>query len=257
MADFIETQEESTTEEGVGLDTSLDTGDTTPQDPPAPAPNELDWRALYAQSIRERQERDAELAQLRAQLTQPKPEAAPREEDITDADIERLGTTGVIKEIVARTLRKELQSSLGDVGEISRDFKRNKMVEQSEQAFFNQFPHLAQFRETLAPTIRGQLQNASQIDPSTYATQAFATIGYYTAMNAAQPQQNTPAPTNVPRQNIPPSRTNGAPTPASRSLPRLSELERTGMKKIGLDPNKREHVEEFLALVNNDEGITV
>lgn len=239
------------------LDEQVDSGDITTQVPETPpASNELDWKLLYAQSVRERQERENELQQLRQQLTAPK-QAAPQEEEITDADIERYGTTGVIKKIVAQTLRSELQNSLGDVREVSQDFKKNKQIASAENAFFSQFPHLAQYRDTLSSTIRGQLTNFQSVDPNTYATQAFATIGYYTAMNAAQPAQTTNAPVNTPTPKpMTPTRTNGSPAP-TRTAPRLNELERTGMKRIGLDPNKPEDVQEFLRMVNNDEGVTV
>jgi hypothetical protein len=247
-----QTQEtELSTENSVQhIDESENSGDSSPQNPPAPTPD-LDWKLLYAQSIRERQERDAELSALRAQLNAPKPQ---QEEEVTDADVERLGTTGVIKKIVAQTLRNELSNSLGDIREISSDFKKNKQIAQSEETFFSQFPHLAQYREVLSNTIRGQLNNYQQVDPSIYATQAFATIGYYTAMNAATPPAQPTPQTSQPRQ-IPPTRGN-PPVPA-KAQPRLTELERAGMKRIGLDPNKSDDVAEFMRLVNNDEGISV
>lgn len=207
---------------------------------------DLDWRALYAQSVRERQMREAELEQLRQQQYQPKEDLS-----VSDADIEKLGTV----ETIGRIVRKQLQETLGDVGEISRDFKRQKQMDTAESQFFQQFPHLAQYREVLSGTIRGQLQNAPNVDPAAYATQAFATIGYYTAMNAAnppaQPVTNTP-----PRQAPPQTRTNGAPIP-TRNAPKLSELERTAMRKAGYDPNKAADIDSFFAIVNNDEGITV
>lgn len=243
--------------EGQHLDEQVDGGDTSPQTPePQPTSNELDWKLLYAQSVRERQERENELAQLRQQLTAPKP-SAPQEEEITDADIERYGTTGVIKKIVAQTLRNELSNSLGDIREISGDFKKNKQIASAEEAFFSQFPHLAQYRDTLSKTIRGNLNNFQSVDSNIYATQAFATIGYYTAMNAANPNPATPPVNNAATPKpMAPTRNNGAPTP-TRQAPRLSELERTGMKRIGLDPNKAEDVQEFLRIINNDEGVTV
>ena len=111
-----------------------------------------------------------------------------------------------------------------------------------------------QYRDVLSSTIRGQLQNAPQVDPGTFAQQAFATIGYYTAMNAATPAQ-APVTQTPPRQAAP-VRTNGTPAP-SRNVPKLSELERTAMRRAGFDPNKREDVDSFFAIVNNDEGITV
>lgn len=227
--------------------TQLDNNQVTPQvQPQAP---EIDYRALYAQSVRERQQREQELEMLRQQqLAQSQ---ARENLDVTDADIEKLGTV----ETISRIVRKQLQDSLADVGEVSRDFKRQKQLDQAEMSFYQQFPHLAQYREVLSSTIRGQLQNSPYVDPNTFATQAFATIGYYTAMNAANPQVNTQV-AQPPRQN-PPTRTNGAPTPTSRTAPKLSELERTAIRKAGYDPNKREDVDAFFAIVNNDEGISV
>jgi hypothetical protein len=207
---------------------------------------DLDWRALYAQSVRERQMREAELEQFRQQQYQPKEDLS-----VSDADIEKLGTV----ETIGRIVRKQLQDTLGDVGEISRDFKRQKQMDSAELQFFQQFPHLAQYRDVLAGTIRGQLQNASSVDAGTYATQAFATIGYYTAMNAANPPAQ-PVNTTPPRQAPPQTRMNGTPIP-TRNAPKLSELERTAMRKAGYDPNKAADIDSFFAIVNNDEGITV
>ena len=249
--------DDSSADSGTHLDSDTPTGDITPQSPEAPTanPNELDWRALYAQSVRDRQEREAELAALRAQQNTPAPQ--PQDESITDEDIQKYGTVGTIERVVAKVLRKELQGSLGDVGEISRDFKRNKQLDSAEASFYSQYPHLSQYRETLSPTIRGQLQNAPNVDPMVYAQQAFATIGYYTAMNAA----NNPTPSRPVANNTPtptpsvPNRVNGSPA-APKTNVRLSELERTGMRRMGLDPNKREDVDSFMDMVNNDGGIT-
>ena len=227
---------------------STDQVDSQSQVPQQPQVPDIDYRALYAQSVRERQQREMELEAIRQQQYQ-----APKENlDVTDADIEKLGTV----ETISRIVRKQLQDSLADVGEISRDFKRQKQMDNAEASFYQQFPHLAQYRDVLSSTIRGQLQNAPQVDPATFATQAFATIGYYTAMNAATPAQ---APVNnaPPPRQTPQSRTNGAPIPTSRTAPKLSELERTAMRRAGFDPNKREDVDSFFAIVNNDEGITV
>ena len=253
-----ESTEEVTTEENVvDLDNQVDNSDTSTQEPESPAAAEPDWRAFYAQSVRERQSNETELQNLRNQLAQQPKAPMQQEEDITDADIERYGTTGVIKKIVGQTLRAELSNSLGDISEISRDFKRGKQLDQSENSFFNQYPHLQPYREALGSTIRGQLQNAQNVDPNAYQTQAFATIGYYTAMNAANQQQQQPMNSvTPPRQNIPPNRTAGTPAPA-RSAVKLAEIERVGMRKMGMDPNKKEDVDEFLAMVNNDGGITL
>lgn len=236
-------------------DAPLDNSEQTPQvesqsQPQQPSVPDIDYRALYAQSVRERQQREAELEMLRQQQM-----SVPRENlDVTDADIEKLGTV----ETISRIVRKQLQDSLADVGEISRDFKRQKQLDHAEISFYQQFPHLVQYRDVLSSTIRGQLQNSPQVDPATFATQAFATIGYYTAMNAANPsQQQAPVNNSAPPRQTPPTRTNGAPAPTSRNVPKLSELERTAMRKAGFDPNKREDVDAFFEIVNNDEGITV
>jgi hypothetical protein len=230
---------------GTHIDESVATDQVSQQNPQGQP--DLDWRSLYAQSVRERQMREAELETLRQQAM-----ARPQEDlSVTDADIEKLGTV----ETIGRIVRKQLQETLGDVGEISRDFKKQKQLESAEVQFFQQFPHLAQYRDVLSGTIRGQLQASPSVDASTYATQAFATIGYYTAMNAATPPQQQ---TNTvpPRQATPTSRINGAPSPV-RSAPKLSELERTAMRRAGYDPNKATDVDAFFTIVNNDEGISV
>jgi hypothetical protein len=223
------------------------------QTPSQSAQSDIDFRALYAQSVRERQQREAELANLQQQYQQQLQQRQQQTNlDVSDSDIEKLGTV----ETISRVIRKQLNETLGDVHEISRDFKRQKQLDQAESAFYQQFPHLSQYRDVLSSTIRGQLQNAHSVDPGTFATQAFATIGYYTAMNAAAPAPSAPVNTPPSRQAPPPSRTNGAPQ-QTRNAPRLSELERTAMRRAGYDPNKREDVDSFFAIVNNDEGITV
>ena len=233
------------TNSGTHIDESV-ANDQVSQQSPQGQPD-LDWRSLYAQSVRERQMREAELDSLRQQAM-----ARPQEDlSVTDADIEKLGTV----ETIGRIVRKQLQETLGDVGEISRDFKKQKQLDSAEVQFFQQFPHLSQYRDVLSGTIRGQLQTSPSVDASAYATQAFATIGYYTAMNAAsQPQQQNN--TMPPRQATPTSRINGAPAPV-RSTPKLSELERTAMRRAGYDPSKATDIDAFFTIVNNDEGITV
>lgn len=240
-----EVQATPETDQSAHIDDSVDSTQIQQQNPPVQP--DLDWRSLYAQSVRERQQREAELEQLRQQYTRPQEDLS-----VSDADIEKLGTV----ETIGRIVRKQLQDTLGDIGEISRDFKKQKQVDTAEAQFFQQFPHLAQYRDVLSNTIRGQLQTAPNVDANTYATQAFATIGYYTAMNAANPPQQTQVNSAPPRQAPPTSRTNGAPTPV-RSIPKLSELERTAMRKAGYDPNKATDVDAFFAIVNNDEGISV
>lgn len=237
----LDSQEQQNTH----IDDSVAT-EQIPQQIPQAQPD-LDWRALYAQSVRERQMREAELEQLRQMQTQPREDLS-----VTDADIEKLGTV----ETIGRIVRKQLTETLGDVNEISRDFKRQKQMDAAEGQFFQQFPHLYQYRDVLASTIRGQLQSAPSVDVNTYATQAFATIGYYTAMNAANPPAQQPVNNTPPRQAPPQSRTNGTPL-GTKTAPRLSEMERTAMRKAGYDPNKASDVNDFFAIVNNDEGITV
>jgi hypothetical protein len=240
-----ETTEAYQTDSGTHIDESVAADQVSQQNPQAQP--DLDFRSLYAQSVRERQMREAELESLRQQMM-----ARPQEDlSVTDADIEKLGTV----ETIGRIVRKQLQETLGDVGEISRDFKKQKQLDSAESQFFQQFPHLAQYRDVLSGTIRGQLQNSNSVDAGSYATQAFATIGYYTAMNAAAPvqQQNNTVP---PRQAPPTSRTNGAPNPV-RSAPKLSELERSAMRKAGYDPNKATDIDAFFTIVNNEDGITV
>lgn len=249
-ADVQDQQQDDVQDQSAHIDNSAP--DT--QTPSQPVQPDIDFRALYAQSVRERQQREAELAALQQQLQQRQLQQQQYSElDVSDADIEKLGTV----ETISRVVRKQLNDTLGDVHEISRDFKRQKQMDQAEASFYQQFPHLAQYRDVLSSTIRGQLQNANHVDPSTFATQAFATIGYYTAMNAVNPPASqTSVPSQPSRQAPPPSRTNGAPQ-QTRTTPRLSELERTAMRKAGYDPNKREDIDSFFAIVNNDEGITV
>lgn len=237
---------------------SLDTptGDTIVEDSHAPAPApvapQIDFAALYRESLQERNRLAAEAEALRAARNAPQPE-----EELTDADIEKYGTTGTIKKIVASTLRTELQQSLGDIGMLSAEWKRGKQIETAEQQFFQQFPQIANVRNELSAIVRQALQNAPNVDANTYSQAALSAIGLYNIQQMTQ-QANTPAaPSNVPapsRPSAPAPRTNGSPAPTA---PRLTELERKAMRTAGFDPNKREDYDKFMAIVNNEDGVTV
>ena len=226
----------------------------TPATPAAPTVPSVDFAALYRESLAERQRLAQEAEQYRNQLQQRN---APPEEEITDADIERYGTTGTIRKIVENTIAKQLREQLADIGEISQDFKRNKQLANAENHFFQQFPELQGVRDGVSSVVRQALQNAPSIDPTTYSQTALAAIGLYNIQNmrnqTAQP--SAPAPASVPSPSVPASR-GKSPVPAAPSI-RLSELERSAMRKYGYDPNKADDVEKFMAIVNNTEGVTV
>lgn len=225
------------------------TQETVTQPPAAP---QIDFAALYRESVRERQQRDEELAQLRAQLTQRN---APQEEELTDNDIERLGTVGTINKVVENQLRKHLSEQFGPITEMSREFKRNKQIAEAENQFFQQFPQAQSAREALSSVVRQTLANATNVDATTYTQAALAAVGLYTFNNMnSQPAAAPAAPT---RTSAPAPRVNGNPAAPAATTRRLTELERTAIRNYGLDPNKRADVDSFFAIVENDEGVTV
>jgi hypothetical protein len=210
---------------------------------------------LYRESLAERRQRDEELAQLRAQLSQRN---AQQEEELTDNDIERLGTVGTINKVVENQLRKHLSEQFGPITEMSREFKRNKQIAEAENQFFQQFPQAASAREALSGVVRQTLANAPNVDANTYTQAALAAVGLYTFNNmnnqppAAPPQNAAPSRTSAPAPRV-----NGNPSAPAATGRRLTELERTAIRNFGLDPNKRADVDSFFAIVENDEGVTV
>ena len=236
---------------GDTLDTPSGEVNTPEVTPSAPAAPQIDFAALYRESLNERNRLQAEADSYRNARN------APQEEEITDEHLEKYGTTGTIKKIVAQTIRAELQGSLGDIGQISQDYKRGKQFESAEGAFFAQNPHLVTYRDALSQSVRQTLANAPNVDPQRYMEVAYATIGMYQANAMAQQiqtggQQQNNAPT---RASSPAPRVGGA--PVNNSAPRLTELERRAMRNAGFDPNKRDDYDNFMKIVNNEEGITV
>ena len=231
------------------IDTQQETVNVEPQNT-APA---FDMGALYRDSLAERRRLEAEIEALRqAQQRTPQHE----EIEVTDEFFEKHGTAKGVKTIVESVIAKQLRESLGDIGELSQDFKRTKQINSAEEKFFQEFPQLISYRDQLAPTVRQFVSNAPNVDVNTYRQVALSAIGALTVQNLTQ-QNNAPAPTN---SNVAPTST---PTPRTASAPvrtpvrRLSELERTAMRNSGYDPNKREDIDAFFAIVENDEGVTV
>jgi hypothetical protein len=221
--------------------------------PPQNAAPEIDYRALYLDRIRQQGALEAQLAQLQQQAPAPQ---TPRE-TLTDADIEKYGTV----ETLRRLMKEELSQSLADVGEISQEFKRNKQIDMAEQQFFASMPHYAQFRDSIASTVRPALQNRKSVDANTYREVFYLALGQLAEQQMLsgnqQQQPSTPQePVTAPRQTPPVGRTQGTPVRQS-TLPKLSELERTAIRRAGYDPNKAEDIKAFFADIDNDEGITV
>jgi hypothetical protein len=227
---------------------------TVQEVPAAPVAPAIDWTAMYRESLAERRRMEQELEELRQQRNAP---TSTPEEDITDDYFEKHGTAKGVHAVVKKTVAELLRESLGEVGEISQDYKRNKQLSTAEEKFYQSYPQLAGYREQLSPNVRQLLSNAPSIDPATYERTTLAAIGYLTINNLAA-QNNTP---QTPTSNAPsvPS----APTPRSAGTPvrtptrRLTELERSAMKRAGFDPNDGKSIQEFFAIVENDEGVTV
>jgi hypothetical protein len=220
----------------------------TPTQPSAPS---IDFAALYRESLAERRRMEEEIASIRNQQN------APKEEPLTDADIERYGTVGTIERVIENKLRQHLSEQFGPITELSKEFKRNKQIESAEAQFFQQFPQLEAVRGNLTQIVRQAVSNVPNVDGNTYGQAALAAIGLYNINQMTQQQQNAPVQNNTPsRTSAPAPRVNGAPTPSTPTR-RLSELERTAMKQAGFDPNKRDDIDKFFAIVENDEGITL
>ena len=210
-----------------------------PATPPAPT---IDALALYRESLAERQRLQQELETLRRQ------QAAPATPDpVSDQDIERLGQT----EYPRRVMRQELSATVSpEIHEMARTVKRDKELQSAEQQFFAANPHLAAYKDQLAAPVRQFYQNATSVDPTDYAMRAYAAVGYL----ATQAQLQTPsALVETPRST--PAGRQGAPPAPTSSTRRLTELERSAMRKYGYDPAKADDVKKFFAIVEDDNGV--
>jgi hypothetical protein len=224
------------------------TQESTPSTPAAP---QIDFAALYRESLAERRAMQERLEAIERQRT------TPQEEELTDNDIERLGTVGTINKVVENQLRKHLSEQFGPITEMSREFKRNKQIAEAENAFFQQFPQASGAREALAQVVRQTLSNAPNVDANTYTQAALAAVGLYTFNNMNNQPPAAPTNTSPQRTSAPAPRVNGNPSAPAATGRRLTELERAAIRNYGLDPNKRADVDSFFAIVENDEGVTV
>lgn len=249
--EMLDDEPNNESQEGTDPIDSQESGSNIEPQTPTPTAPSIDWAAMYRESLADRRRMEAEIEEIR------KAQSVPRQEDvdITDEYFEKHGTAKGVAAIVETKVAKLLQQTLGDVGEISQDFKRNKQLSVAEDNFYRSYPQLAGYREQLAPNIRQFLANAPNVDPRTYEQTTLAAIGAMTISNLGQ----TPAPTPTPSQapSVP-----SAPTPRGGQqvrtpVRRLTEIERTAMRRAGFDPNKAESINEFFAIVENDEGVSV
>lgn len=231
---------------------STETQENSPLDNQAAAPqtSDIDWRKLYNDAIQQNRIAEERFNQMQQQLNNVQKQQQS-EPELTDADIERFGTVPTIKKIVAKTIREELGETLGDLRTINSDYKRGQVLQQTESNFFAQNPLLAAHKDVLSTNVRNLIQQTNA-DPSMYPMLAYAAYGQLQASGVLQP--STPAPVSAPRSGPPAS--NGRP-PAANPLPRLSELERRGMRMAKLNPDDRKDVETYLAMVNAEDGITM
>ena len=232
---------------------STETQENSPLDNQAAAPqtSDIDWRKLYNDAIQQNRIAEERFNQMQQQLNsvQKQQQAEP---ELTDADIERFGTVPTIKKIVAKTIREELGETLGDLRTINSDYKRGQMLQSAEAQFFSQNPQLAAHKDVLSTNVRGLIQQTNA-DPSMYPVLAYAAYGQLQASGALQSTTQTTV-TATPRSGPPVS--NGRP-PAANPAPRLSELERRGMRMVGLNPDDRKDIETYQAMVNADDGISM
>lgn len=249
--DQVETNDTTLDAPSDPIDTSAEQSNIQ-EVPAAPTVPAIDWATMYRESLRERQRMEEEVEALRQQRNAPAPQ---QDEDITDDYFEKHGTAKGVKSIVESTVSKLLRETLGDVGEISQEFKRNKQLTIAEERFYQSYPQLAGYREQLSPNVRQLFSNAPTVDPKEYERTALATIGYLTINNLAQ-QNNAPQPTSAPSVPSAPTPRNAG-TPVRTPTRRITEFERMAMKKNGFDPNDPKSIQEFFAIVENDEGVTV
>lgn len=243
----VDLEQEEAPDTTQDIDTTSEGGNIETQNQ-APA---IDFQALYRESLAERRRQEEELERLRGERNKP---AQSQDEDITDDYFEKHGTAKGVAAIVETKVAKLLQQSLGDIGELSQDFKRGKQIASAEEKFYQEFPQLLGWKDQLSSSVRGFLSNAPNVDIGTYRQVALSTIGALTVQNLnAQPQKpNTPQSPSVP--SAPTQRTN---TQTKAPIRKMSEFERSAMKRAGYDPNKREDVDAFWAIVDGEEGVTV
>lgn len=220
---------------------------------PTPQPPTIDFAALYRESLVERRRQEEELERLRNERNAPQ---TPQHQEITDEYFEKHGTAKGVATIVESVLERKLRETLGDVSELSQDFKRGKQLAAAEEKFYQAYPQLAGYREQLAPNIRSVLANAPSIDPRTYEQATLSAIGLLTInnLNAAPPQPQT-QPSNTP--NVPSTPAPRGGVQIRKPVRKLTEFERTAMRQAGFDPNKADSIEEFFRIVEGDEGVTV
>lgn len=257
-------QTEQELEQGQEQETPLD----QPQNQGQPEVS-IDFRPLYSESVRLRNEMEGELNRLRQEVqTLRSPSPTPQTEELTDADIEKYGTTGTIKRIVDSSIREALKGTMGEFSEMSTAWKRGQQIQRAEDLFFNNNPALIPYREQLSQATRAVIQNNPSLDPNSYGMYAYANIGQMVAASSMQQgqqnnasstpsasgQQNTTPVNNPPRTAPVTNRGNPPSTPSTR---RLTELERNAMKMHGYDPTKSEDIKKFFDIVENDEGFTV
>lgn len=253
----MELSDDTTLDQNDGAD-HIDGGDGTPNIEPqntAPAIPQIDYAALYRESVAERRRLEEEADRLRQAQQQPKQQFA--DEEITDEYFEKHGTAKGVKTIVESVIAKQLRESLGDIGELSQDFKRGKQIASAEERFYQEFPQLIGYKDQLSATVRPFLNNAPNVDVNTYRQVALSAIGALTVQNLTQ-QQNAPA--NTQPQATPSVPSAPAPrggTQIRKPVRKLTEFERTAMRKAGFDPNKSESIEEFFKIVEGDDGVTV
>lgn len=252
----LELNDDPTLEQNDGAD-HIDGGDTTPNiesQNPAPVVPQIDYAALYRESVAERRRLEEEADRLR-QAQQQKPQYA--DEEITDEYFEKHGTAKGVKTIVESVIAKQLRESLGDIGELSQDFKRGKQIASAEERFFQEFPQLGALKDPLTTEVRKYLQNAPSVDVNTYRSTALAMIGALTAQNFNPAAAQQTQPQTQPTPSVP-----SAPAPRGgaqirKPVRKLTEFERTAMRQAGFDPNKSESIEEFFRIVEGDDGVTV
>jgi hypothetical protein len=209
----------------------------------------IDYQALYRESLQYNRSIEQKLDSLNSRMDQNAPK--PQERELTDDDLERMGTVPVIKQLIQNTLRKELSESMGDFQQIGQEWKRTKLVENAENQFFRANPQLGQYRDQLAQIVRPSVMNGNNISPESYAQAAYATVGAMFINNSL----NAPASVSTPTPPRSAPVTNGRTPTTPTSAPRISELERRGMRNVGMDPNNASQVKEFLDMVNNDGGV--
>lgn len=211
---------------------------------PVVSPTQFNWQELYQQSVRERGVLEAQL-EARREAPQQQQRAVVTDDQVREQPVEALRTL----------MRDEMRSELAEVRQFGAQFRAQQEIAAAEQTVFSRNPHLVQFHQELAPQVRQRIaQSGLPVNPATYDMALKAVIGDYTLAQAGRPVQPQAATQQTQQlDNTMPTKPPAGRAPVGGSnAPRLTEAEKTAMKRVRLDPMKPDDVKEFQRLISDD-----